>query len=55
MPYIQKILSIKFSDVEKFPMSTKGRNILYFTMSLSVFPDASDTDDKRLKLEELKR
>ena len=52
--YIQKIQSIDFSDTEKFPMSTKGRNILYLTMSLNVFPALGNNDERMIKLEELR-
>lgn len=52
--YIQKIQSIDFSDTEKFPMSTKGRNILYLTMSLHVFPALGDKDERMTKLKELR-
>ena len=51
--YIQKIQSISFSDSEKFPMSTKGRNILYLTMSLKTFPPTSHNDERVIKLKEL--
>ena len=54
VPYIQKIQFIDFSDTEKFPMSTKGRNILYLTMSLNVFPALDDNDERITKLQELR-
>ena len=54
VPYIQKILFIDISDTEKFPMSTKGRNILYLTMSLKVFPAIDDNDGRMIKLEKLR-
>ncbi len=44
--YIEKIIHIDYDDIVKFPMSTRGRNILQYTMSLSVFP-AIDLSDKR--------
>lgn len=51
--YIQKIQFIDFSDTEKFPMSTKGRKILYLTMSLEVFPATNNDDERIITLEEL--
>lgn len=54
IPYIQKIQFIDISDTEKFPMSTKGRNILYLTMSLKVFPAIDDNDERMIKLEKLR-
>lgn len=53
IPFIEKIADIPFDNTDRFPMSTKGRNILSLTMSLSVFP-AEDSDDERvIKLREL--
>lgn len=53
VPYIQKLESIDFSNTEKFPMSTRGKKILFLTMSLNIFP-AINSEDERLKdLEEL--
>ena len=54
VPYIEKLQFIDFSDTEKFPMSTKGRNILYLTMSLNVFPALGNNDERITKLQELR-
>ena len=54
VPYIEKLQFIDFSDTEKFPMSTKGRNILYLTISLNVFPALGNNDERMIKLEELR-
>lgn len=53
VPYLQKIQSIDFSDSEKFPMSTRGRNILHLTMSLNVFPATDKADERIIKLKDL--
>lgn len=53
VPYIEKLQFIDFSDTEKFPMSTKGRKILYLTMSLEVFPATNNDDERIITLEEL--
>lgn len=53
VPYITRISNIQFDDIIKFPMSTKGRNILSLTMSLSVFPQQSSDDERVVKLREL--
>ena len=39
MPYIDKIKNIQFSDVETYPIATRGKTILYNTMHKAVFPD----------------
>lgn len=51
--YVEKLNSINFSDVETFPMTTKGKNILYYTMSLAVFPSSNQDDGRNRKLQEL--
>lgn len=39
MPYIDKIKNIQFSDVETYPIATRGKTILYNTMHKAVFPN----------------
>ena len=51
--YIAKLNNIDFADVEAYPMSTRGKNILYFTMSLAVFPSNDPNDERKMKLHEL--
>jgi DGQHR domain-containing protein len=57
--YFEQLLSpakkLNFIDQKRYPFSTKGKNILYLEMSLSIFPlDLSDPKDLRLrKLNEL--
>lgn len=51
--YIEKISNIEFDNIEKFPMSTKGRKILYLTMNIAVFPPRNEDDDRVVKLREL--
>ena len=53
--YVAKIKNISFADVELYPMTTKGKNILYYTMSLSVFPSDDPNDERKKKLQELKQ
>ena len=50
--YVEKLNSINFSDVDSFPMTTKGRSILYYTMSLLIFPSDNPNDERRRKLNE---
>lgn len=48
LPYISKLTDIPFGDTEQFPMSNKGKKILYNTMSLAIYP-ATSNDDARIK------
>lgn len=52
--YIAKLNNIDFADIEVYPMSTKGKIILYNTMSLAVFPSDDPNDERRIKLQELR-
>lgn len=54
-PYIEKIKDIEFDNTDRFPMSTKGQNILYLTMSLAVYPALNSEDERIKKLEEAMR
>ena len=51
--YAEKLTGIDFSNVEMYPMTTKGKNILYLTMSLAVFPSEDSNDERNIKLKEL--
>ncbi len=51
--YIERLNGINFSDVESFPMTTKGKNIIYYTMSLAVFPSDDPNDERRRKLKDV--
>lgn len=49
--YVSLLDNISFDDTNHFPMSTKGRKILYLTMSMKVFPPADKNDKRLAKLE----
>ena len=51
--YVKKLKDIKYEDIESYPMTTKGKNILYNTMSLAVFPTDDLNDERKKKLQEL--
>ena len=51
--YVEKLKGFIFSDVETFPMTTRGKIILYYTMSLAVFPSDDPNDGRSCKLKEL--
>ena len=52
--YVAKLKDIDFTDVEIYPMTTKGKNILYYTMWLAVFPSDNSNDEIKWKLQELR-
>ena len=52
--YVAKLKDIDFKDVEIYPMTTKGKNILYYTMWLAVFPSDDSNDERKRKLQELR-
>lgn len=49
--YIEPLVNINFGDTTQFPMSTKGKRILFYTMSLAVFPPSDNEDERISKLE----
>lgn len=51
--YVATLKNIDFADVETYPMTTKGKNILFYTMNLAVFPSDNPNDERRNKLKEL--
>lgn len=52
-PYIMKLKGIPFGDTERFPMTTKGRNVLYLTMSIELYQPINSTDSRVTKLRSL--
>lgn len=52
-PYIIKLKGIPFGDTERFPMTTKGRNILYLTMSIELYQPTDSKDSRVTKLHSL--
>ena len=53
-PYIEKISVLELSNNVLFPMTTKGRKILYYSMFVKVFPDDISVVEKRAELEQLR-
>lgn len=49
--YVSSLKNIQFGDTNMYPMSTKGKRILYLSMSLAVFPAIDNTDERISKLE----
>jgi len=55
-PFVNKIKDVPFNDSSLFPMSTKGKNVLYNTLSLLIYPVLPDgsLDNRAEILENLK-
>ena len=53
--FLIKTASIDFSDQQKFPFSTKGKNILYLSMSLNIWKtlEHNQKDDRQDRLSQL--
>lgn len=49
-PYIKRISDLKVMDALEFPMSTKGKNIFYYTMFIKMFPNDSTVAIKHEEL-----
>jgi DGQHR domain-containing protein len=45
--YLYKAASIDFTNRDRYPFSTRGRNRLYLEMSLSIFPPGTFRNDRR--------
>ena len=51
--YIDKLQNINFGDINYFPMTTRGKKILYLTMSLAIFPQRNTSDSRQKDLDDL--
>ncbi|KAA6309325.1 hypothetical protein EZS27_039160, partial [termite gut metagenome] len=52
--YLNRATDINFANRERYPFSTRGRNILYLELSLRIFPQGCINNDHREeKLNEL--
>ena len=51
--YLSCIGNLDFSDTSMFPMSTKGKRILYLRLSLGIYPNQKNADLKGGELQRL--
>lgn len=51
--HLNRIGDVDFSDTSIFPMSTKGKKILYLTLSLKIYPNQVNADQKERELQRL--
>ncbi|OAV73661.1 DNA phosphorothioation-associated DGQHR protein 1 [Bacteroidales bacterium Barb6] len=54
-PVVAKLNTINFADTSIFPMSTKGKKVLYISMSLAIFPTLQGHDNRKEELDYLIR
>jgi len=52
-PYLINANHLDFENVQRYPFTSKSRNILYLDMSLSIWPPTSKDDNRILRLNEL--
>lgn len=52
--YIKSLSDLQLGDVNLFPMTTKGKKILYNSMFVKVFPDDSSVKEKNEELSKLR-
>lgn len=50
---LKSAIGLKFYDLNRYPLTSKSKNILYFELSLSIYPSNNPTDPRRIKLNEL--
>ena len=53
--FFNRVGNIDFADTSIFPMSTKGKRILYLTLSLEIYPDQISVNQKKNELQRLIR
>ena len=52
--YIEMFSDLKLNDTNLFPMTSKGKKILYNSMFIKVFPESSSVNEKQIELEKLR-
>ena len=53
--YVERFKDLQLDNTDQFPMTTKGKKILYLSLFIRVFPDDSSVEDKQKELESLRR
>ena len=53
--YVERFKDLQLDNTDQFPMTTKGKKILYLSLFISVFPDDSSVEEKQKELESLRR
>ncbi len=53
--YVERFKDLQLDNTDQFPMTTKGKKILYLSLFIRVFPDDSSVEEKQKELESLRR
>ena len=53
--YVERFKDLQLDNTDQFPMTTKGKKILYLSLFIRVFPDDSSVEKKQKELESLRR
>lgn len=51
--YVNKFADLQLHDTNQFPMTTRGKKILYYSIFIKVFPDDASIEEKKRELESL--
>ena len=51
--YVNKFADLQLHDTNQFPMTTRGKKILYYSIFIKVFPDDASIEKKKRELESL--
>ena len=51
--YVNKFADLQLHDTNQFPMTTRGKKILYYSIFIKVFPDDASIEEKQRELESL--
>ena len=51
--YVNKFADLQLHDTNQFPMTTRGKKILYYSIFIKVFPDDASIEEKKIELESL--
>ena len=53
--YVERFKDLQLDNTDQFPMTTKGKKILYLSLFIRVFPEDSSVEEKQKELESLRR
>ncbi|MBC3794113.1 hypothetical protein [Spirosoma utsteinense] len=51
--YLKQVINIDFEDLQRYAFTSRSANVLYYDMSLSIWPAKDDKDIRIRKLKEL--
>ena len=51
--YLKKAKNINVKNLNRYPLTSKSRSILYYDISLKIWPPKNESDERKLKLKNL--